>query len=240
MEQTIHLLAIDLQSVSSAARDAFAMSIDELTLLSMKARGEGSDIEVVILCDDERFEIYTTESARPTVFRAVLGTIVARMPTELRATVRTTELLGVAAAWHLMHLTTGESGRSGVRVLGELNDAVVRARRAGTLGSELTALFDCSVNTGFRIQSETTLGDPETSRVQHELDAFEAERIIEEELVTWQASRASQGSVQSIVPKGLDPSYYAAAEPGSSVRLRACRSGELLPLSEPSARRGVA
>jgi Glutamyl-tRNAGlu reductase, N-terminal domain len=240
MEQTIHLLAIDLQSVPPAARDAFAMSLDELAALSAKARTERSDIEVVVLADHERFELYTTEAARQTVYRTVLGTIVARMPQEQRAHVRTTELLGVAAAWHLMHLTSGTDGRSGVRVLGDLNDAVVRARRAGTLGAELAALFECVANAGWRIQSETTLGDRETARVQHELDRFEAERIIEEELVTWQASRASQGSVQSIPAKGLDPSYYAAAEPGSSIRLKAPRSAEFRPFAEPLRQRGVA
>lgn len=240
MEQTIHLLAIDLHGVPSAARDAFALSLEELAALSLTARAQRPDVELVILTTGERFEIYTTEAARQSVYRTVLGAIVARVPREQRSAVRTTELLGVAAAWHLLHLTTGDHGRSGVRVLGALNDAVLRARRAATLGSELAPLFECAVNAGWRIQSETTLGDGETSAGQRELEQFEAERIIEEELVTWQASRASQGSMQSIPAKALDPSYYAAAEPGSSVRLKAPRSAAFPSFAESARRRGVA
>lgn len=239
MDRTIHLLAIDLRSTSAAARDAFAMSRDELAALSAKARAAGEDVEVVVLASDERFEIYTTESARPAVYRAVLGAIVARMPSEERASVRTTEVIGVAAAWHLMHLMLGTEGQSGVRMLGNVNHAVVRARASGTLGAELTALFECVTNAGWRIQSETTLGDGQSTPAEQEVDSLEAERIIEEELVTWQAARAGQGSVQSIPASRLDPSYYAAAEPGSGVRLKAPPLSNLVRLvSEP--RRGVA
>jgi hypothetical protein len=191
-----------------------------------------------VLADGDRFEIYTTEAARQTVYRTVLGTIVARLPREHRSAVRTTELRGVAAAWHLLHLTTGADGRSGVRMLGALNDAVLRARRAGTLGPELAALFECGENAGWRIQSETTLGDRQTSTAQRELDGFEAERIIEEELVTWQASRASQGSLQSVAPKSLDPSYYAAAEANTGVRLKPSRV--VARSADAPSRRGVA
>jgi len=240
MEQTIHLLAIDLENAPSAARDAFALSLEELATLSAKARLERPDTEVVVLAEGDRFEIYTTEAARQTVYRTLLGTIVARVPTLDRATVRTTEHHGVAAAWHLMQLTAGAGGRSGVRMLGALNDAVVRARRAGTLGSELAPLFECAADAGWRIQSETTLGDGQTSPAQRELDWFEAERIIDEELVTWQASRASQGSLQSIPAKSLDPSYYAAAEAGTGVRLKAPRAAEFAPFAEATSRHRVA
>jgi glutamyl-tRNA reductase len=125
-------------------------------------------------------------------------------------------------------------------MLGALNDAVVRARRAGTLGSELAALFECAENAGWRIQSETTLGDRQTSTAERELDRFEAERIIDEELVTWQASRASQGSLQSIRVKSLDPSYYAAAEAETGVRLKAPRAAEFSPFAAASRPRSVA
>ena len=139
-----------------------------------------------------------------------------------------------------MQLMTGTEGQSGVRMLGAVKHAVVRARASGTLGSELAALFDCATNAGWRIQSETTLGDGQSSRAERDVDWFEAERIIEEELVTWQAARASQGSVQSIPASRLDPSYYAAAEPGSSIRLRAPHLSNVVRFAKPAPRRGVA
>ena len=240
MQQTVRLLAIDLLNASSAVRDAFAMSRDELAALSMRARAAGQDIEVVVLADEARFEIYTTESSRQAVFRAVLGIVSARMPRSELATVRTTEAIGVAAAWHLMHRLLGENGPTGVRMLGALNAAVVRARSSGTLGGELAALFACAENAGWRIQSETSLGDGSSSPAEQEMDWFEAERIIEEELVTWQAARARQGSLQSVPASRLDPSYYAAAEPGSSVRLKARGLGTLVPGLARPAQRGVA
>jgi len=228
MQRTVRLLAIDLLSASSAVRDAFAMSRDELAALSVSARAAGPDVEVVVLADLHRFEIYTTESSRHAVFRALLGTVAARMPKAELAAVRTIETVGVAAAWHLMQRLVGANGPSGVRMLGLLNAAVVRARSSGTLGRELTALFECAENAGWRIQSETSLGDGSSSRSEQEIDGFEAERIIEEELVKWQAARASQGSLQSVPASRLDPSYYAAAEPGSSIRLKAPGLGSLV------------
>jgi hypothetical protein len=153
-------------------------------------------------------------------FSTVLGPLVAGLSSEARSSIRTTEAVGVAAAWHLMHLLVDSSAHSGVRMLGTLNAAVERARAAGTLGHELSALFACAAAAGWRVQEETTLGDPASSLGEREVDWFEAQRIVEEELVHWQAARASDGVVQSVSPKLLDASYYTASEPGSSVRLR--------------------
>jgi glutamyl-tRNA reductase len=239
MQHTIRLLRIDLQAAAPAVREALTLGRHELEALSERARAAGQDIELVILADAERFEVYTTEAMRQTVYRSVLGSLVERLPAEDRSSVRTTEVLGVAAAWHLMHLMVGSREQSGVRMLGALNTAVARARAAGTLGAELEALFDCAATAGWRIQGETTLGDPASSSAVHEIDWFEAERIIHEELVTWQAARASEGSVQSIPASKLDPSYYSATEPGSSVRLKAPHLRSVVSLAD-ARRRSVA
>jgi glutamyl-tRNA reductase len=239
MDGTVRLLRIDLRGASPAARDAFAMSQDELATLSIRAAAAGKHVEAVVLDDEESFEIYTTESSRHAVYRTVLGSIVGRMPGAERQFVRTTEIIGVAAAWHLMQRLCGANGRSGVRMLGALDRAVTRARATGTLGSELFALFGRAADAGWRIQSETMLGDSQISRAEREIDRFEAERIIEEELVMWQAARASEGSVQSIPVSRLDSSYYTASEPGSDIRLKVPSLGELGLLLELG-RRGVA
>jgi len=236
MRQTVRLLAVDLLTASNAVRDAFALGSAELAARPAGTSAAAPASEVVVLADDARFEIYTTESARQGVYRAVLGTVAGRLSQAELAGVRTTEAIGVAAAWHLMHRLVGANGPTGVRMLGALDAAVVRARSAGTLGRELAALFECAANAGWRIQSETSLGDRSGSPAQHELDWFEVERIIEEELVTWQAARASQGSLQSVPASRLDPSYYAAAEPGSSIRLKVPRLASLVlgaPLERP-------
>jgi hypothetical protein len=220
MRQTIRLLSIDLRGTSQAVRDAFTPGREELAELSARARVAAPDGELVVLVHTDRFELYTTEEARQTVFRSVLAPLVERVPNTERASIHTSEVVGVAAAWHLMHLVVGSSAQSGVRMLGSLNTAVERARAAGTLGQELTALFECAADAGWRVQGETTLGDFTSSTGERELERFEAERIIEEELVNWQAARARNGVVQSIPASRLDPSYYAAAEPGSSIRLK--------------------
>jgi hypothetical protein len=239
MSQTIRLLSIDLSHASPAAREAFALKRAELDELASRARAGEEAVELLILADAERFELYTTEASRQLVYRRVLGALAERAPSAARVGVRTTEIVGVAAAWHLMHRMLGSSDRSGVRMLGALNVAVARARAAKNLGPELEALFECVADAGWRVQGETTLGDPESTLAEREVDRFEAERIIEEELVTWQAARASKGVVQSIPASQLDPSYYAAAEPGSSVRLKAPHLRTVVSFEEARRRRVV-
>jgi glutamyl-tRNA reductase len=220
MRQTVRLLSIDLRGIPRAARDALTPARTELEAMSAKVRAAAPGVELVLLADADRFELYTTEEARQVAFGTVLAPLVAGLSSEARASIRTTEAVGVAAAWHLMHLLVDSSAHSGVRMLGTLNVAVQRARATGTLGHELSALFACAADAGWRVQGETTLGDPASSLGEREVDWFEAQRIVEEELVHWQAARASDGVVQSVPPKLLDPSYYAASEPGSSVRLK--------------------
>lgn len=220
MRQTVRLLSIDLRGISREAREALTPSRADLEALSGKVRAAAPGVELVLLCDADRFEIYTTEEARQVAFGAVLAPLVANLSSEARAGIRTTEAVGVAAAWQLMHRLVDSSAHSGVRMLGALNTAVERARAAGTLGHELSALFACASEAGFRVLGETVLGDPSSSLAEREVDWFEAQRIVEEELVHWQAARASDGVVQSVPPKLLDASYYAASEPGSSVRIR--------------------
>ena len=220
MRQTVRLLSIDLRGIPRAAREALTPGRAELATLSAKVRATAPGVELVLLADGDRFEIYTTEEARQVAFGTVLAPLVESLSSEARSSIRTTEVVGVAAAWHLMHLLVDSSAHSGVRMLGVLNVAVERARAAGTLGQELSALFACAADAGWRVQGETVLGDPASSLGERELDWFEAQRIVEEELVHWQAARASDGVVQSVPPKLLDATYYAASEPGSSVRLK--------------------
>jgi glutamyl-tRNA reductase len=237
MSQTIRLLSIDLRQAPPAAREAFAMKRPELDELASRTRAAADGVELLILADDERFELYTTEASRQHVYRSVLGALAERAPSEARVGIRTTEITGVAAAWHLMHRMLGSSERSGVRMLGALNVAVARARAAKNLGPELEALFECVADAGWRVQGETTLGDAESTLAEREVDWFEAERIIEEELVHWQAARAKKGVVQSIPASQLDSSYYAAAEPGSSVRLKAPQLRNIVSFEEARRRR---
>jgi len=220
MRQTVRLLSIDLRGIPRAAREALTPDRGKLEALSVKVRAAAPGVELVLLADGDRFELYTTEEARQVAFSTVLAPLVADLSSEARASIRTTEAVGVAAAWHLMHLLVDSSTHSGVRMLGTLNAAVTRARSAGTLGHELSALFACAAGAGWRVQEETTLGDPASSLGEREVDWFAAQRIVEEELVHWQAARASDGVVQSVPPKLLDASYYAANEPGSGVRLK--------------------
>jgi hypothetical protein len=220
MRQTVRLLSIDLRGTTPEVRAALTPGRTELDELAEEVRAVAPGVELVLLADTDRFEVYTTEEARQPVFRTVLALLVARLPSEARASIRTTEAVGVAAAWHLMHLMVDSSARSGVRMLGVLRTAVERARASGTLGHELGALFACAADAGWRVQGETTLGDPASTLGERELDWFEAQRIIDEELVNWQAARASDGVVQSVAPRALESSYYAAAEPGSSIRIK--------------------
>jgi hypothetical protein len=68
------------------------------------------------------------------------------------------------------------------------------------------------------VDTETAFGDSTKSDIERELDFFEAERIVEEELVAW---KARHGLAKSAPLAALDVSYYSSSEPGSAIRLKA-------------------
>jgi glutamyl-tRNA reductase len=188
----IRLLAIDLRRAIPAARKALALGATELEELVRHARSEHEGIELVVVSTAERLELYSTDASQATAFRVVLRELIRRAggQDELRS-LPTIEASGASVAQHLLRLAAGIEGSSGLAILAELNLAVARSRRAGTLGSESSPLFASAVEAGWRAYCETSVGDPTRSNAEREVALLEAERIVEAALVAWKADRAS-------------------------------------------------
>src|SRR5688572_30338918 len=102
MAPRVALLAINLRNADPDVRRALAFSEAELDALVLAARSGQRDFELVLVCEAERLEIYTTESCSKSVFRAVLKELVARVGgREKLAELRSIEACGLSAARHL-------------------------------------------------------------------------------------------------------------------------------------------
>ena len=214
----LRLLTIDLRNTAPAVREALQLSHAELDELVRNACSTGKQFDLALVSYPDCFEIYSTDASHAAAYRAVLFELVVRAGgrENLRA-LPTVEVTGPAVARRLVRRAAGLEAPSVFEVLRELNVAVTRGRAAGTFGPELSALFGAAIEAGFRVYTDTALGDSTKSQAERELDMLEAERIVEEELVAW---KAQHGVAKSAPPPALDVSYYSSAEPGSAIRLK--------------------
>jgi glutamyl-tRNA reductase len=218
MTPRVALLAIDLRNAGSDLRQALTFSDAELDALVLAARSEQPALEIVLVSDTDRLEIYTTESCSKSVFRTVLKALVERVgDRDKLATLRSIEASGLAAGRHLMRLATAMESDSALKILGDLNLAVTRSRARGGFGPELSALFETALEAGWRAFCETSAGDPNRSDAERDIAALEAERLVEEALVSWKKARLS---VKKSMPARHLSHYVAADEPGSHVRIK--------------------
>jgi glutamyl-tRNA reductase len=194
-KEPVRLLAIDLRKAAPALRDALQLTPAELDELVQRVRTFEGRLDLVIVSDRTRIELYSTEPNHKKAFRAVLRELIARIGgREELGDLPTLEASGSAAAEHLLRLAVGIDGPSGLENLGTLNLAVARSRRAGTLGRESSALFDNAVEAGWRAYCETAVSDTTRSQPEREIASLEAERIADEALVAWKT--ASQNAVR--------------------------------------------
>lgn len=213
MTISLSLLGVDLRNAAPRARKALTLSREELEELVLEVRA-ASALELVVVSSPERFEVYTTEESAPSVFRHVLRELVSRAGgRDALAPVPSIDARGVAVARHLFELATGSAGSS--IDISELTLAVARSRAANALGPELESLFLRAIDAGGRVYRETALGDATTSQAALDVARFEVERIREEELVSFLATKST---ATSIPPARLDSTYYSSEEPGSTVR----------------------
>lgn len=195
LNQPVRLLAIDLRKAAPAVREALQMTPAEVDELVARVRSFEGRLDLVVVSDRARIELYSTEPNHTKAFRAVLRELIARVGgRDALADLPTIEASGSAAAEHLMRLAVGIDGSSGLENLGALNLALARSRRAGTLGRESSALFTSAVEAGWRAYCETAVSETARSQSEREVATLEAERIANESLVAWKAS--SQNDVR--------------------------------------------
>lgn len=127
---------------------------------------------------------------------------------------------GCDAARELVTLGLSEIGlRRQVREFAErLRAAAGLSKACGALSSELSALVRMAEHTANRVWEETRFGRPRSAE-ELELEALDAARIVEEELVGWQSSAPTLRS--SLRPvSDADRALFGNEERHSVVRVR--------------------
>jgi hypothetical protein len=188
-EETVYLLTIELPASDRENRLCFSRREQAAWCAEAGARGAS----LVVLLSDDRIELYSTERDRTSAFRPVLKALAAaaRKHPELRRA-RTVSKSGTLAALHLLRHAAGLEGEAlgDPRFVAELHMATATAGASLALGPSLGSLFRASANAHRRIRQETALGDPAADPTLRELERLSAERIVEEELLAWQAQEA--------------------------------------------------
>lgn len=236
--ESIHCLRIVTDELPSELRHAIDIAPDELVNWLSSAGRIGRTLAV--LQTKNCLEFYTTDYDRRVVLRPVLETIARKVADapglELTRTVETT---GIAAARQLLGNASEYATADGA---GEEIDLQIQAAAAlsaatAALGPVLSSLFRAAANVGRRVRQETLLNDPAISPELREVEALAVERIVEEELATWQAQEAEIERVndQLVEIQQRQQKSFDVQEPGSEVRIRIGRAISLLPDIKQSA-----
>jgi hypothetical protein len=183
-------------------------------------QGDLGDVELVLLSDALRFELYTTEARAGAVVRSVLLRLLERAGDRAKlGELRSIRADGPAVLRRLMRKASGIGCAPGVKMPAALELAVTSARAAGTLGVELEALFGSAIAAGVRVGAETSIAEAGDDSHDRELVLLEIERIVEEEIVLWRSARMHE-CAEHAPPESLDAGRYLRAEPASAVRAK--------------------
>ncbi|HVJ19583.1 MAG TPA: hypothetical protein VM686_29385 [Polyangiaceae bacterium] len=178
----VFLLAIDVTSAPAELATALRVERDELIQLLDQARIELGELEMVVICTEERIELYGAGGNWRRGFRLLLRQFGARTAGFAGlGSLRVLEANGVPAGRHLVRITAGlETALVHSEALRVVDEAAQAAKLAGTLSQDLEVLFNSAAAAAARRVSETDGADAE-------LAVPEIERIVEEELTAWQA-----------------------------------------------------
>jgi len=178
----IFLLAIDLTSAPPELSQALHVDRDDLVVLLDQIRIELGELEMAVISTEERIELYGAGMNWRRGFRLLLREFSRRTAGFAGlGSLRVLEANGVPAGRHLVRITAGlETALVQSEAMRAVDDAAEVAKLAGTLGQDLATLFDCAHAAAARRVHETDGADAE-------LVVPEIERIVEEELLSWQA-----------------------------------------------------
>jgi len=240
--EQVHLLSIDVSALPESVRSALRMGGEEIAAWSGLAARQGASL--VVMVSDDAIELYSTEHDRKRAFRAVMESLASRV--QLRHELgrcRTLERRGTDAVRHLFQRAAGVVPGGGRPFLARMHAATAIASTHAALGPTLASLFRSGANVGLRVRLEAaTAASP---FVLSDLELLTAERIVEEELASFQSQEAElcraedfaevfriEGEVDE---PARDSRAYLGDEPGSHVRIRAAEYlegfAEIVPLA---------
>jgi hypothetical protein len=218
----LHLLTIDFEGAPARVRDSFAFSNEELSALLSAAGRER--IPLALVPSARALHLVSTSQNHVRAFRPALALLHER--THALAGARTMPVQitrgGDAARQFLRHATPFSQPEADARAFVlELRAAAALSEACGAFSSELGALFRMTEQAAERVRRETRLGRPGSLEAELELEALDAQRIVEEEILAWQSSSPTlRASIRPPV-SDHDIELFAAEEPQSVMRLRA-------------------
>jgi hypothetical protein len=221
--ESIHLLCVDLRELSEAQRTAIQVStVDQLDWLERASEQSGS---LVVLLTKSAFMFYTTVYDKRVTLRPILATLAKRVRERPDlGKIRTIEQTGITAAHQLLTFAV-ECGSVADGIAGtrsEIHEAIALSTASSALGPTLASLFRAASNVVRRVRQETVLNDPTAGVTLIEVESLAAERIVEEELATWQSREVevepTTEQVSLVAPRRLGP--FDSREPASEIRLR--------------------
>ena len=218
--EEIHILSIKVSSLPEDLRDALNVTRDEHTSWLTAAAERGRSL--LVLRTDDSVEFYTTNRDRFVALRPVIESLAARVKIapEL-GTARTVERRGTDAARQLMVHAARQNGSGSTHPGSSIHGAAALSAASTALGPTLGSLFRAAANVGRRVRQETALHDSNIDLALQEMETLAADRIVEEELATWQAQEAEIQRATSEMPRVAQPrSSFEKPEPVSEVRLR--------------------
>lgn len=220
-------LTIDLTGAPLALRVALAFQADEIRDLLCHAAGRAAPL--LVLRTKAALTLLSTTEHHVRAFCPVLESVWRRaqdIPGWQRLRVRIA--IGSDAARQLLREAIPETraDREIHDFARDLRAAALLSLSAGAFSVELSALVRMTQHAAQRLWDETLLGAADTSPAELELESWAAERIIEEELVSWQTATPSlRASQRPFRESGID--FFTSEEGHSVVRLRSAsaRSG---------------
>lgn len=157
---SILLLGTSHRTAPIAVREALSFSGEAALALQRRARLDLDELVVLSTC--HRTELYASSHRGADAAEASLRRLVreAKGADVLAPGSHLYRLLDHAAARHLLRVAAGlESLVLGEpQILGQVRQALIGARAAGSVGATLGALFDSALRAGKRARSETEIG----------------------------------------------------------------------------------
>jgi len=219
----VYVLCIHIGSLSESAKGALRFSFDEQ--LSWMTAAAELGCSLVVMCTDDSIELFTTDRDRYVALKPVLRAMAERVckrpdlgstaTVQLERDAVARRLFVHAAGMKASHCRTTTTAST-------IHRAAAISAASTALGPMLASLFRAAANVARRVRQETALESAGTSESLRELETFAAERIVEEELATWQAQEAEIQRETTDLPglERLSNSSFSSPEPASEVRLR--------------------
>ncbi len=222
-DDCLHSLTMDFEFAPTSVRPAFVFEPAELARIAQRAGSDG--LPLLVLCTPTLLHLVSTNKSHVRAFRPVLARIHERARNaEGWGALPVRIARGSESARQLLrHAIPNAPTEPGVRQFAAvLRAAAMLSQRAGAFSAELGALLRMIEQTVSRVCDETGLGrfGSGSAELELELETLVAQRIIEEELVAWQACYpALRSSRHPISNAGIGA--FEAEEPHSGIRLPA-------------------